>query len=461
MGSLERGLEKYVCKIIDSEGKVRGTGFFIRPDGHIATCYHAVKACKGNVKVGIFGVSEPIICEIVRENELCDIAVLKINRENCPVLLLSPDCKPGDQIFSHGFSIQHPSTEFPQGFPIKSIMSGNTTIKSGLEMLVLENTEVDYGMSGAPAVDGRTDNVIGILTLKYQEGKKALVIPADRLFEMWPELKNYHEPIQYEHRLLVDKRDIIRYLKSLQNNLDQMKKARSEFFIDKLSQNIAVKRWYRRSRTYKDEPIPIPQILENKESPIAIIGAGGTGKTFTLWKWCIDTCKKLDILLNDGKIPVYIPLADLGRYEPGTLKQHIKKIKKGGEAIDTSFDDLESNGRLFFIFDGFNEIGLRFKKTPEKILRNYFENTKTDLCEYWKKLQGNGCVVVVTSRDTTPYLEEDIRSFFGSQFFIVYMVEPLSNSNIIEISEDRLNKESQRFIASLEYINGYDCVRDA
>ncbi len=253
---------------------------------------------------------------------------------------------------------------------------------------------------------------------------------------------------------------IISYLKSLKNDVEKTRKIRSDFFIDKLSKSIAVKGWRGQFSGYDKEPKPILQILENKESPVAIIGGGGTGKTFTLWKWCLDACKKLEVTPNNGKIPVYVPLADLRKYEPGTLKDHIKVIKKGGNIIDPFFDELESDGRLFFIFDGFNEIGLSLRGTREE-LRNHFGNTMIDLSEYWKKLQGNGCVVVVSSRDAAPYLEEDIRSFFRRCDFSVYIVDSLSDINIKEISEDHLQRDSQRFVASLEDIGGYDLVRNA
>ncbi len=281
------------------------------------------------------------------------------------------------------------------------------------------------------------------------------------LFDKIKEQRRIKKETEGKKKETESKRDkIMVYLKSLKNDIEKTRKIKSDFFIDKLSKNITVRGWLGQIRGYEKEPKQLLQILENKESPVAIIGGGGTGKTFTLWKWCIDACEKLEITPNNGKIPVYIPLADLGKYEPIALKDYIQMIKKGGNAIDPFFDELESDGRLFFIFDGFNEIGLSFRGTREES-RNYFENTMTELCEYWKKLQGNGCVVVVSSRDTTPYLEEEIRSFFRRHNFNVYEIDPLSNSNVKEISEDHLKRDSQRFIATLEDIGGYDLVRDA
>lgn len=253
--------------------------------------------------------------------------------------------------------------------------------------------------------------------------------------------------------------EIRRYLKSLQNDINITRKNRSELFIDKLSEIITVKRWISRVFGYK-EPKTILQILKNGESPVAIIGSGGTGKTFTLWKWCTDTCNKLEANLNNEKIPVYVPLAAMGKYETGDIKKHIKNIKMGGNAIDPLFDELECNGQLLFIFDGFNEIGLSIHGNREE-LRKYFENTTTDLCEYWRILHGNGCKVIVTSRDTTPYMEEEVRFFFRKHDFRVYVVDPLSDNNIKNISEDHLKSTSQLFIASLENIGGYGLVRDA
>ena len=194
-------LEKFVCKILDREGNVRGTGFFVHPDGYIITCYHVVKACEGEVKVGIFYEPKMIIGETVREYEQYDIAVIKINRENCPVIPLSSERKQGDKIFSHGFSIQHSRKDFPEGFPLKpSELSGTTTLENGINLLVLENTNVDNGLSGAPAVNERTDEIIGILRLKFNEGQTALVIPIEYLFEMCAELRKYHKSLREKKR---------------------------------------------------------------------------------------------------------------------------------------------------------------------------------------------------------------------------------------------------------------------
>ena len=73
-----KSLKQFVCRIIDGEDKIRGTGFFIHPDGYVATCYHVVHACKGNVGVGIFGESKPTVSVIVIEDEDYDIAVLHL-----------------------------------------------------------------------------------------------------------------------------------------------------------------------------------------------------------------------------------------------------------------------------------------------------------------------------------------------------------------------------------------------
>jgi S1-C subfamily serine protease len=192
-----KGLQQFVCRILDGEKKVRGTGFFIHPNGYIATCYHVVHACKEKVGIGIFGESKPIECEIVIEDEDYDIAVLNIGRKDCQYLPLESEWNLGDKVFSHGFSIKHLSTFPDEGFPVESILSGMTTPKNRkTEVIVLEKTEVDHGLSGAPAFNERTGNVIGLLTMKYEDGRKALVVPIDRLFEKWPELQKYHESIQ-------------------------------------------------------------------------------------------------------------------------------------------------------------------------------------------------------------------------------------------------------------------------
>lgn len=185
-----KSLNQFVCQIIDSEEKIRGTGFFIHPNGYIATCYHVVRECKGNVRVRAFGESKPIMSQVLLEAEDSDIAVLKIDKKECQYLQLSSERKLGDKIFSHGFSIKHLPT-FPEGFPVESTLTGMTSLENKkIEAIVLENTEVDYGLSGAPAFNQRTGKVIGILTMKYDDGRKALVVPIERLFEKCPELES-------------------------------------------------------------------------------------------------------------------------------------------------------------------------------------------------------------------------------------------------------------------------------
>ena len=120
-----KSLMEFVCRIIDTDGKgiTRGTGFFIHPDGYVATCYHVVHACKRDIGIGIFGELKPIVSKIVMQDEDHDIAVLNIDRKKCKFLPLNSECDLGDNIFSHGFSIQHLPT-FPDGFPVKSTLTG-------------------------------------------------------------------------------------------------------------------------------------------------------------------------------------------------------------------------------------------------------------------------------------------------------------------------------------------------
>jgi S1-C subfamily serine protease len=214
-----KSLKPFVCRIIDAEGTIRGTGFFILPNGYIITCYHVVEACKGNVRIGIIGESEPIISNVEKEYETLDIAVLKINRENCNVLPLKSDWKIGDPVFSHGFSIEHLQTFPDEGFPVESILTGTTTSNNRkTEVIVLEKTQVNYGLSGAPAFNGRTEKVIGLITLKYEEGRKALVIPIEQLFEKWALLKLFHGLLCHEPAAL---NELVKITKPLFLDIDK------------------------------------------------------------------------------------------------------------------------------------------------------------------------------------------------------------------------------------------------
>lgn len=270
--------------------------------------------------------------------------------------------------------------------------------------------------------------------------------------------------------------DIKNYIKPLQAMLEKKVKQRSHnFFIGKLSESVKVKRWIGRLRGEKGTPLM--DILKGEESLIAIIGTGGTGKSFTLWKWIMDTCKNIDknlkkphmllhpilkllhISSNKVKIPIYVPLADLKEYDD--IEKRIKQIMIAGDYINPFFDQLVKEGRIIFIFDGLNEISLGVARS-RKDLKIHVRKAMQDLCEYWRTLSNTTCKVVVTCRDIIPYSEEmTISDFFDELGFFVYRVMPLSHDDIEDILKSYLRINAPQFISLLKTRGEYDMVSDA
>jgi hypothetical protein len=299
-------LEKYICKIVNENNKVIGTGFFVLPDGYLVTCHHVIKGLKGNVKIGIYSESEPIKGDIVRDYETEDISVIKINREKCPFLLLSTESESGEYIFSHGFSIDNYLKDFPKGFPVKSILTLHTTLENGLKMFVLDETKVNSGLSGAPAVNDKGD-VIGIIRMEYND--KALVIPIEYLFGKWSDLETIHKKLLQDKYQIKPEIDI----PTIQSVLRKGKPSEGDFFKPEPE-------WVDYEQGFIVERKEVDEIINRlvKDKIQLVLGAPASGKSIIL--------KNVGYkLANYGK-KVYI--VELKKHPEDEIKLFIENIPK-------------------------------------------------------------------------------------------------------------------------------------
>ncbi len=380
-------LEKYICKIANENDKVIGTGFFVLPDGYIVTCNHVVKGLKGNVKVGISSESEPIKGEIVRDYEKEDISVIKINREKCPFLLLSTESESGGYIFSHGFSIDNSLKDFPKGFPMKSILTLPTTLENGLKIFVLEDTKVNSGLSGAPAVNDK-GNVIGIFGMEYKG--RALVIPIEYLFGKWSDLETKHRKLLQEKYQMKPEINI----PTIEETLKKGRKLEGDFFKEE-------PRWIDFEGGFIVERNEVNEIIKKmkNEKTQLILGAPASGKSIIL--------KNVGYkLARDNKSVYILELKQHSKDEIKLFFENIPRIINENSIIivddaHLNFDDCE---KLIEDFENEGKGNLIIgSRETEEIRKGYLK----DGSEFRDLIEEEKCIRI-KAEDVT---EEMIRTF--------------------------------------------------
>jgi Trypsin-like peptidase domain len=184
--------EHAIAAVIDGEGVTRGTAFFVGSDVAL-TCDHVLSAAsKQPVSLKpVGGSTSELIIETDRDEDL-DLALIRVaaRPDRKWLALSSREEVAGHNIRSRGFPRNHPSSKYPDGFPMDPArVSGETTLNwqgQLVPMLVLD-AGVEKGMSGAPAVDADTDAVIGVL--RFRDGEDhALAIPTNTAMRRWPRL---------------------------------------------------------------------------------------------------------------------------------------------------------------------------------------------------------------------------------------------------------------------------------
>jgi len=144
-----------------------GTGFFVSSHGYIVTANHVISIATGPIYViSIVGSShKEYEAKLISSDTLSDIALLKIQRENCPALeLLDPTNLPiGTDLGFVGYPLGY-------NFPIvsRSILSARADLPIKTKypprnQLVL-NQFINHGNSGGPVFISETGQVIALVS---------------------------------------------------------------------------------------------------------------------------------------------------------------------------------------------------------------------------------------------------------------------------------------------------------
>lgn len=180
-----------VAAVVDPDGAVRGTAFFVAPDAAL-TCLHVVRGAPSRrfTLRTVGGAAEEAVLDDDQDEDL-DLVLLRVAaRERRPWLTLTDGASERGAIRSHGFPRDRHPDRYPEGFPMTPAgVAGRTVmvfrgIRAGL--MVLDAAAVEQGMSGAPAVDETTGAVVGVLRLAERSRDAAFAVPTALVRERWP-----------------------------------------------------------------------------------------------------------------------------------------------------------------------------------------------------------------------------------------------------------------------------------
>lgn len=167
-----------------SKLKGQGSGFFVSPDGLLATNYHVIaKAASARVKLA--DSTELSVAGIVASNQEADLALLRVKGKKFPHLELAEATpKVGATVYALG-SPKGLTNTFTQG-----VISGYREFK-GMPRLLQTSAPISQGSSGGPLLAG-SGEVIGVTTIGLGSGQNL----------------NFAVPSKYLKSLMLRRREI-------------------------------------------------------------------------------------------------------------------------------------------------------------------------------------------------------------------------------------------------------------
>lgn len=158
--------------------KASGSGFFITADGYLITNNHVVKGAR---KIKVKNSAGAFAAEVVRVDEINDLALVKVAGQFHPLCISTNDAQLGDSVFTIGF----PAIDL-QGTEPK-YTDGKISSLSGLRDDPTEfqiSVQVQPGNSGGPLVDSG-GNVKGVIVARMND------LAALRIMGSLPQNVNY------------------------------------------------------------------------------------------------------------------------------------------------------------------------------------------------------------------------------------------------------------------------------
>src|ERR1700730_14792279 len=270
-------LSSALVRISDASGATKGTGFFVSNEGHILTCHHVVSGLESiRVEGGTF--SSPAVIEEQYSVPSLDVVTLRTDIKAPALLPVAFGWNAGDTFWASGFHRQ--SAMIRASLPILGKIAGSTAIKyqSRLDTyslscaLRIEDSAIDHGLSGAPAVLAGEHVVIGIVNTKYEGGGFVLPFECDqgRASRLYPLLVRNRRHVPQYGRFLSPAGLVAACQLQLKRSLDRLITSRQflpDFYV---------------ARTEAEDEIAV--FLRTLYTIVPVIGASGVGKTQLLAK---------------------------------------------------------------------------------------------------------------------------------------------------------------------------------
>src|SRR5688572_6460365 len=159
-----------------------GTGFLISTAGYVLTNEHVI-AGEGKITVRVPGVKEPIVAELVAQDRVADIALIKLKlptpERYKPLALSQRGSRRGASVAGFGYPLGD-----TLGVGLKFSAGVISAVPDELSNRYLLDLTVNPGSSGGPLCD-RRGNVVGMISEKTGSGdfedSYGLAIPAAEL----------------------------------------------------------------------------------------------------------------------------------------------------------------------------------------------------------------------------------------------------------------------------------------
>lgn len=365
-------IKKSIVRILDANGKTKGTGFLVYGTNLIATCSHVIQPV--SEQPNIQQMSKPnnatqppaqvkFVFEVDPEHVQMatidfengwypwgkdDIAILEFNdslpRDVVGVKLGESAGTQGDtNVYTHGYEINKKGLESSGSMEVADTNYAPSDISQKPIIQLTAANYIDHGFSGAPLYHPDRRRVIGMISAQSGDtgSKKALAIPSEILRESHPSLR-LNDICPYPGLATFEEKD-------------------SEFFFeqDDISKKLADK--------LRDNP----RFLE-------VHGPSGSGKSSLVRAGLIpELRKRWEWLQPSNKIPEYPFIIRPTDEKKGDIfSQLVSKVPKDIDGSDlvqfanTFLEQYSDYARFILIVDQFEEL---FTDTPESVREVFIE----------------------------------------------------------------------------------------